>query len=151
MVQSMWACLALLAAGLVMSSALPARILLPFNFEYDAEPSWSLDTYGDPAGLTDVASKSLGLHQPPRPDAAAASKLLEPAQGLDSSNSMQQPARAFGAHSNVEEEMLGAVDYLPNIHKLRPSKRYLGIELPDYIASKKELGKLKERMLNSGK
>ncbi|XP_069982616.1 uncharacterized protein [Penaeus vannamei] len=150
MVVSRWACLALLTFGLCLSAALPARILLPFNLEYDAEPAWGLDTYGDPAGLTDAAGKTLGLHLPPRPDAAAATKLLDPAQDLDSSNSLQQPARAFSAHGDAEE-MLGAVGFLPDVRKLRPAKRYLGIELPDYIASKKELGKLKEKMLNSGK
>ncbi|XP_037782248.1 uncharacterized protein LOC119578718 [Penaeus monodon] len=148
MVVSTWACLGLLTVGLCMGAALPARILLPFNLEYDAEPAWTLDTYGDPAGLTDAVGKTLGLHLPPRPDAA---KLLDTAQDLHSSHSLQQPAQAFGGAHGDAEEMLGEVGFLPDMHKLRPSKRYLGIELPDYIASKKELGKLKEKMLNSGK
>ncbi|XP_047473955.1 uncharacterized protein LOC125028574 [Penaeus chinensis] len=147
MVVSTWACLGLLTVGLCMGAALPARILLPFNLEYDADPAWSLDTYGDPAALTDAVGKTLGLHLPPRPDAA---KLMNTAREVDSSNSLQQNAQAFGAHGDAEE-MLGAVGFLPNMQKLRPAKRYLGIELPDYIASKKELGKLKEKMLNSGK
>ncbi|KAK8379947.1 hypothetical protein O3P69_019764 [Scylla paramamosain] len=32
-----------------------------------------------------------------------------------------------------------------------PRKRYLGIELPDFIAAGKGLGDLKERMMTSGK
>nr|XP_045614257.1 uncharacterized protein LOC123768039 [Procambarus clarkii] len=39
----------------------------------------------------------------------------------------------------------------PHLYKLVPSKRrYLGIELPDYIA-KNNHGKLKEQMMSSGK
>ncbi|XP_066939469.1 uncharacterized protein [Macrobrachium rosenbergii] len=40
--------------------------------------------------------------------------------------------------------------YPPTVFKAKQGKRYLGIELPDYIADK-GLSQLKEKMMNSGK
>ncbi|KAK3858126.1 hypothetical protein Pcinc_018363 [Petrolisthes cinctipes] len=53
--------------------------------------------------------------------------------------------------------LLGIEDNIPThlhsqrLHQVIPQKRYLGIELPDFIAAGKSLGDLKEKMKTSGK